>query len=288
MAARIQSSEKQEPSPPRSQPNSLQSPQTPMSRYYSQSIKSSTSENHVSSPEIKSPLTVQKSSNESTIGEQTLLAEAHIAGLLEASGRVKCVVEQTEQLRNEKMDALGEIEGEWINSTIADAESAADDLLSFINPLWNQSNKTGGLTPKERKSWKRRDCQTATKKETRMTLGYERLVTVFGHLKTIPPTSELAATERGQEAALAASGSPPVLAVAAELSCQTTVVSTIELPCPTKILELQTERAIPKIIVTQYEDDAIDVTSPDREDAPNFPPSYEIGQVKKDDELFFS
>jgi hypothetical protein len=302
MAARIQQpeekqsigqgpGEKQESSPPSSQPTSPQSPPSPTSRYYSQSVNSSPSENSPPSPEIESPSKVAKGTNGSTIADQTLSAEQHIAGLWEASGRVKCVVKQTEELRNEKMHALGEIEGEWISSTIADAESAANDLSSFMDPLWHQSNKIDGLTPKERKDWNRRHCQNAVKKETRMGLCYERLETVFGHLKTISPTSELAATEKEEEAALTASGSPPVVAVAAELSGQTTVVSTIELPCPTTISKLQTGRAIPTIIITQYEsdDDESDDQSPDHDDVPNFPPpSYESGQARKDDELFFS
>ena len=300
MAARIQNSgkkgtvrqgqiEKQDSSPsPRSQPNSPRSCRPLTSRYYSQSINSSSSESSSSSPDIESPSAVVKSSNRPAITEPTLSPEEHIAGLWEASGRIKCVVTQTAELRNEKLHALGEIEGEWINSTIADAESAANDLSSFVDPLWHQSNKIGGLTLKERKNWKRRDCQNALKKETRMTLCYERLETVFSHLKTISPRSELAATEKKEETTVMALESPPVVAVAAELSCQTTVVSTIELPCPATILKLQTERAIPKIIVTQYDGD--DDTSPDHEDTPNFPPpSYEAGEVKKDDdELFFS
>ncbi|KAJ5748326.1 uncharacterized protein N7511_010022 [Penicillium nucicola] len=309
MAARIQSSEMMDimcqkqiekqgsspspsPSPSsfRPQPNSPESPQSSKSRYYSQSISSSPES--PSSPRIKSPLTVGNPLNGSTaggpLGEQTLSAEAHINELWEASGRVKCVVKQTEQLRNDKMTELGEIEGEWISSTIADAEAAADDLASFIDPLWHQSNQTGSLTPKERKNWKRRDCPTALKKETRMALCYERLETVFGHLKSITSRSELASTEEEEEAELAAGGSPPVLRDTTEMSCQTTVISAIELPCPITILELQTEKAIPKIIVTQYEDEAIDVTSPHCEDAPNFPPSsYGSGPVKKNDELFF-
>jgi hypothetical protein len=299
MAARIQNSEKndkvrqgqiekQDSSlSSRSQPNSPQSSQSLTSRYYSQSIKFSPSESSSSSPDLESPSTIVKSSNRPTIAEPTLSPEEHIAGLWEASGRVKCVVTQTAELRNEKLRALGEIEGEWISSTIADAESAANDLSSFVDPLWHQSNKIGGLTLKERKNWKRRDCQNALKKETRMTLCYERLETVFGHLKTISPTSELAATEKKEEATVTALKSPPVVAVAAELSCQTTVISTIELPCPATILKLQTERDIPKIIVTQYDGDDDD-TSSGHDDIPDFPPSYEAGEVKKDDELFFS
>lgn len=300
MAARIQNSEekdrarqgqieKQDSSPsPRSQPNSPQTSQSLTSRYYSQSIKTSPSESSSSSPDLESSSTAVKSPNRFNIAEPTLSPEEHIAGLWEASGRVKCVVTQTAELRNEKLHALGEIEGEWISSTIADAESAANDLSSFVDPLWHQSNKIGGLTLKERKNWKRRDCQNALKKETRMTLCYERLETVFGHLKTISPTSELAATEKKEEATVTALESPPVVAVAAGLPCPTTVISTIELPCSTTTLKLQTERDIPKIVVTQYDGDDDD-TSPDHDDIPNFPPpSYEAGEVKKDDELFFS
>ncbi|KAJ5551401.1 hypothetical protein N7535_000649 [Penicillium sp. DV-2018c] len=163
----------------------------------------------------------ESSSAKSITSQSHLSPEQQIRGFYKAIVPVMSLVAQTKQLRNEKVASLGEIEDEWISSTIADAENAADELSAVLKPFWvNQSNCNG---------WNRDHYNRALKKESLMLLCHSRLETVFGHLRALKVTSSSADSS-----------------------------STVKLSGETQVFELSTslapaEQAVPKIIVTQWD-----------------------------------
>jgi hypothetical protein len=186
-----------------------------------------------------------------------------IGAFKEASGIVISLVEATKRLRDDKVHVLGEIELDWINSTIADAETAANDLSAFVTPFWFK----GQTEPYDHKTWTRRDYQRALKKESRAILSHTRVETVFGHLGPLPV--ELKSSDNGSkdEEFVASLG-------VSELGSSTRVVSVVELPGQSPVVGHQAKlpMPIPKIVVTQHDDD-IDDKSSVHNGSP--PPSYE-------------
>ncbi|KAJ5130889.1 uncharacterized protein N7515_006928 [Penicillium bovifimosum] len=177
--------------------------------------------------------TSSNTKTESSSGPKSITTQSHLSpeqqirGFYNAIVPVMSLVAQTKQLRNEKIASLGEIEDEWISSTIADAENAADDLSVLLKPFWvKQSNCNG---------WNRDHYNHASKKESWMLLCHSRVETVLGHLHALKVTSGSAVP----------SGTP----VISEISSETQIVSVFEVPSTPATVE----KAVPRIIVTQWD-----------------------------------
>ncbi|CAG8164883.1 unnamed protein product [Penicillium nalgiovense] len=208
----------------------------PQSRFYSP-------QSTASPPNPKTTsLSTKAASIKSTSASGLSLSLEQIRVFHEATVPVNSTVKQARQLRDDKRTALGEIELEWINSTITDAENAANDLAAFVKQFKQTS-------PQDRSSWKCRDYESTT-------LGKD-------------------------EGFFSPSEVSTALFPISELPCETSVISVFELPC---ISPAKTERPIPKIVVTQYDDDRDDneIYSHAGESPP---PSYEANGINSMAEL---
>lgn len=239
----------------------------PQSRFYSRELNSQ-STNSSPNPKTTSPSAKVKSIISASVTGPSLSTEEQIEEFYEATVLVNSTAKQTRQLRDDKRTDLGEIELEWINSTINDAENAANDLAAFANQFKQISHQN-------RSGWKRRDYEVALKKESHMLLSHGKLRTVLSHLGSLQTTL-------GKDKAFF---SPPKVSTVAspisELPCETSVISVFGLQClsPVKI-----ERPIPKIIVTQYDGDYDDNEIYSHTDE-SPPPSYDASGMNRMAEL---
>jgi hypothetical protein len=217
--ARIEDSKDHTTSEQQPEQKSSSLPHSPQSRFYS-----------------RAPSNAGTESPKSIATQSHLSPQQQIRGFYKAIVPVMSLVAQTKQLRNEKRASLGEIEAEWINSTITDAENAADGLSAFLKPFWVNQSKCNG--------WNRDHYNHASKKESCMLLCHSRVETVFGHLHALEMTS--APKDETIIAESTVSSGTPVIP---EPSGETQVISVFELPSsPANV-----EQAVPRIIVTQYD-----------------------------------
>ncbi|OQE46264.1 hypothetical protein PENCOP_c001G08142 [Penicillium coprophilum] len=237
------------------------------SRFYSRTLNSQPI-SPPPAPDTTSPSTKVKSIKSVSITVSSLSPDKQIEGLYEATKLVNSTVGQARNLRDDKRTALGDIELEWIDSTITEAESTVNDLAAFVK----QFRQT---RPKAHRSWKRRDFELALKKESRMLLSHDKLETVLGHLDSLSSTSSK------DESFFSPSEVPMVTHAIPELSSETSVISVFELP---GLSPMKDERPLPKIIVTQYDGDHDDnlIYSPIDETPP---PSYEASGMNSTAEL---
>lgn len=188
----------------------------------------------------------------------SLSPEEQIRGFYESTVLVNSTVEQTRQLRDDKRTALGEIEIEWINSTLADAENAANDLAAFVKQFKQ-------ISCQDRNSWKRRHYEVALRQESRMLLSHGKVEMVLNHLGSLPSTFG------NDKVFFSPSEVSTVAPATSELPCETSVISVFELP---SLSPVKAERPIPEIIVTQFDDEHDDNDIyPHTDESP--PPSYE-------------
>ncbi|CAG7924056.1 unnamed protein product [Penicillium olsonii] len=196
-----------------------------------------------------------------------------IRALYDAACTTSLLVDQTRRLRDDRSHILGEIELDWVNSTITEADETSKTLSSFIQPFWVAHCKDSDGEALERKTWTRRDIQRALKKESRMLQAHSKVETVFGHLVSLPAEMNISSAELKDVEGLALHG-------VSELPA-TRVVSVAELPGDSlpvlnNYAELSSPMAIPTIVVTQHDGDEDDDISM-RARSP--PPSYEISEV---------
>ncbi|KAJ5834917.1 hypothetical protein N7447_000943 [Penicillium robsamsonii] len=225
------------------------------SRFYSRILNSQPIN---PSPIPVSPSTKVPSIKSVSVSVSSLSPEEQIGGFYEATVLVNSTAEQTRHLRDDKRTVLGEIELEWIDSTITDAENGANDLAAFVNQFRQVRSRAHTI-------WKRRDYELALKKESRMLLSHEKLETVLGHLHSLPTTlSKDESFFSPSEVSMVAPAIP-------ELPSKTSVISLLELP---GLSHVEAERPIPKIVVTQHDGDHEDnVIYSHIDESP--PPSYE-------------
>ena len=241
-------------SPP-SSPGSAQSPRSSVSRFYSRSTNPSPT-NSSPSTTAQPSLTRTMAVKPKFLAKPSLPPMEQIRAFHEASVVVSSLVKETKQLRDDKKQALGEIELDWIDSTIADADKSASDLSAFVAPFWANQYKNKQIGSSNCKKWTRRDYQRAIKKESNMILSHSRVETVFVHLESLPV--ELNATRAGSkdEEFVASLG-------ISELASVTRVVSVVELSGQSPVTRHQAElpMPIPKIVVTQHDNDDDDMSS---------------------------
>jgi hypothetical protein len=117
--------------------------------------------------------------------------ELQIRELLNMTDNTFFQLHQAKQLRNSKSDLLGEIEHQWINSTINDALQSGQSLVKLLEPhRLDMVKRKGKITSSNKKRWKNEDCLKAYGKQSNLILHQERLDKVFTHLKNLAPAQE--------------------------------------------------------------------------------------------------
>ncbi|KAJ5526911.1 hypothetical protein N7513_011070 [Penicillium frequentans] len=146
-------------------------------------------------------------------------ADQQTKDLIELTKKIDTDLEQAKQLRDSKSSQLGEIEHNWINSTINDAKDSNQEMtqiLSFYRLI--AEKRKGKLGLSSRKRWRTQDCQRVREKYPRLVLHQSRLEKVLTHLATTPASPDFSPEE-------------PTGASLSELPlCEATVKSLVELP----------------------------------------------------------
>ncbi|QQK41225.1 hypothetical protein Pdw03_4079 [Penicillium digitatum] len=204
----------------------------PKVRFYSRALNLQ-STNSSPNPQTTSFFTKVKSIKSASVTTPSMNPEEQIKEFEEAIISFNSRVKQTRQLRDDKRTVLGDIELEWVNSTITDAENAATDLVALVKQFKQ-------ISPQDRSSWKRRNYEVALRTESRMLHSHDKVETVFNHLGSLPSTL-------GRDTAFFSPSE--VSKDALEIPYETSVTSVFELPCSSPV---KVERPIPKIIVTQH------------------------------------
>lgn len=231
---------------------------TPQSRFYSRALNSK-STNSSSNPKTTSLSTKAKRISSASVTGPSLSPEEQIRGFYESTVLVNSTVRQTRQLLDDKWTVLGEIEIEWINSTLTDAENAANDLAAFVKQFEQ-------ISPQDHNTWKRRQYEVALRQESRMLLSHGKVEMILNHLGSLPTTLS------NDKVFFSPSEVSTVASSISELPCETSVISVFELP---SLSPVKAEQPIPEIIVTQFDDehDDNDIYSHTDESPP---PSYEV------------
>lgn len=235
-----------------------------------------------------SPLSVDLSIKKRRPDEQ-------IRGLLKFTDHVSSQVKEAKRLRDSKSTQLGEIEHNWINSTIVDADDSARelaDLLELCRLDMAKRKGRGKISSKNRKHWKFQGRGRAEEKQSRLVRYQCRLDRVLNHLENLKLPLESPAHENAAETAAELSTTDPGAKSVAELSSDVSPHPVAELPSDmsqepkTSVVELpslsgtimrkpvpalaelpgdrtiiciqppQIARTIPKIIVTNTPDDS--------------------------------
>ncbi|KXG46986.1 uncharacterized protein PGRI_037320 [Penicillium griseofulvum] len=208
------------------------------SRFYSRALNSQPT-NPSSTPNTTSPSTKVKSTIPVSINGHSLSREEQIGGIHKTIVLVNSTAEQTRHLRDDKKTTLGEIELEWINSTITDTENAANDLAVFVKQFKQ-------ISPQDCSSWKCRDYELALEKRSRMLLSHGKLEAVLAHLGSLPTALSK------NEAFFSPSDVSAVTPAISQLPSETSFISVLELPA---LSPVKAEQPVPKIVVTQHDSD---------------------------------
>lgn len=255
-------------SPPSAPPSSPESTKS-TTRFYSQSTNSSPT----CSSAAKAPSSVAGTPTlqSTSLAGPSLSPIEEIRSLHDTISTSRSVAKQTKQLRDDRGHILGEIELEWINSTITEADKAVNDLSAIIKPYWAKQSKKPQMTTSDRKNWARRDYQHALKRQSRLLLCHSKLQTVLEHLESLPKELTVTSTEFKDVESLTPLG-------LSELSA-TGEISVAELSAESTLAELPVPVSIPRIIVTQYDNDN------DNDEVSSLPPgspppSYEMSEIR--------
>ncbi|KAJ6144803.1 hypothetical protein N7470_008698 [Penicillium chermesinum] len=224
-------------------------------------------------------------SSSSTIdlsSKKTKAADTQARALLDLTNELTGQLEEARQLRDLSYDQLGEIERQWVNTTITDADTANQELSHILEPLRIDMSKhrKGRLSSSSRKRWRAKDCERAQDKYSRVALQQGRLHKVIAHLSHFDQSqlSPQGTAEQPEELPIS-----PVIELATETERFESLPAITELPDdPIFIpLELNTGFAelpsdpspvrarpprpliprklqVPKIIVTQSPEDLLD------------------------------
>ncbi|KAJ5309753.1 uncharacterized protein N7443_002214 [Penicillium atrosanguineum] len=204
--------------------------------------------------------------------------EKQVLEIINLTDQVLYQAASAKQLKDFKPELLGEIEYNWIFSTISDADNAARDLAKLVEPYRLEILKCKGkLKSTTRKRWAIADSQLALEKRSRLGRFKNRLDRSIKHLTgdITPPTSpqqcdgvvyaELSPRESHQQgdsitiAELPANthDDPPFYdELPARLTYKSdSALSFAELPGDWPQVQLMPLTPIPKIIVTQPPDE---------------------------------
>jgi hypothetical protein len=159
--------------------------------------------------------------------------DEQIRGLLKFTDHVSSQVQKAKRLRDSKSTHLGEIEHNWINSTIVDADDSARELAALLELCRLDMAKRKGkgkISSTNRKQWKFQGRGRAEEKQSHLVRYQCRLDRVLDHLENLKIPQEIPAQEPAATTAAELSVAEPVAKSVAELSSDTTLVSVAELP----------------------------------------------------------
>lgn len=158
--------------------------------------------------------------------------DEQIRGLLKFTDHVSTQVQKAKRLRDVKSSQLGEIEHNWINSTIVDADDSARELAGFLEPCRSDMAKRKGkgkISSTNRKQWKFQGCGRAEEKQARLVRYQCRLDRVLRHLENLEISPKAPAQELGLKTTTELSVAEPA-AKSAELSSDAPPDAVAELP----------------------------------------------------------
>ncbi|KAJ6102201.1 hypothetical protein N7486_004628 [Penicillium sp. IBT 16267x] len=200
-------------------------------------------------------------------------ADQQTKDLIELSKRIDTDLGQAKRLRDSKSAQLGEIEHNWINSTITDAKDANQEMTQILDFYRLVAEKRKGkLNSSSRKRWRTQDCQRVREKYPRLVLHQSRLEKVLIHLTTTMSVSPDISPEEPTwgslstlplcEATVKSFVELPVeyeiaasLPVIAELPSEQALIG--ELPAVSSTIKRNRMLPVPKIIVTQVVEDLL-------------------------------
>lgn len=191
-------------------------------------------------------------------------AEEQIRDILNLTDQVMYQANHTMQLKTSKSYLLGEIELDWINSTILEASSAARDLAKLVEPYrLDMLKRKGKMRSAHRKSWSLVDYQSACERFSGLMVHREKLEIVSKHLQGVSELKQHSSNESSGEvvAELPETVEPcsSVMELHSEPASTTPQSDTtlVELPGKSPISKSQSLQPVPKIIVTQAPDDPL-------------------------------
>ncbi|KAF7719284.1 Uncharacterized protein PECH_004780 [Penicillium ucsense] len=170
------------PSQPGRTISSLSSPLTDLSTVSSMSSPSISSKTSPRGTGIDakafSPLAVDLSVEKRRPDEQ-------VRDLLNYTDHVLAQAQITRQLRDTKSALLGQVEHNWIHSTMTDAVDSAQELAEILEPCKQDMAKRKGkgkISSANRKQWKVRNRERAEERQARLIRYHCRLDQVYQHL----------------------------------------------------------------------------------------------------------
>lgn len=189
--------------------------------------------------------------------------EKQILKLLNWTDQVVYQASQARRLSNSQAESLGEIEYNWINSTVSDADNAARDLAKLVEPYrLDMLKHKGKMKSANRKRWTLQDSQLARERLSGLNLFQGKLNRAVDHLKGIicPLESprEIDGDIVAELPAETRENPPPYVGLPCEPSSfesqSTTIVA--ELP-ENSLVNVGSPTPLPKIIVTQPPDEIL-------------------------------
>jgi hypothetical protein len=118
--------------------------------------------------------------------------EKQVLNIIDSTDQVLYQAASAKQLKAFEPELLGEIEFNWVFSTISDADNAARDLAKLVEPYRLEILKhKGKLRSASRKRWTLEDSQLALEQQSRLALFQSRLERAVNHLTgdITPPIS---------------------------------------------------------------------------------------------------
>ncbi|KAJ5279067.1 hypothetical protein N7478_004439 [Penicillium angulare] len=151
--------------------------------------------------------------------------------LLELTSMVVSQLQQARGLRDSNSAQLGDIEHNWINTTVTDTEESVEGMSQILEPyrLVLQKRKKHNLNYSSRKRWKEHDCARARDKYPRLVLYQSRLEKVLSHLKNVDKAATKSPVNLAKDTFAELSMDSPAVKVA-ELPISTYEINRSELP----------------------------------------------------------
>ncbi|GLI78085.1 hypothetical protein PoHVEF18_006384 [Penicillium ochrochloron] len=195
----------------------------------------------VSSPSTASPQSPSQLGTDSTatsslsvdLSIQKRRPDEQVRALLKFTDHVSSQVQKATRMRDSKSTQLGEIEHNWINSTIVDADDSARELAALLELCRLDMAKRKGkgkISSTNRKQWKFQGRGRAEEKQSRLVRYQCRLDRVLDHLENLKIPQEVPAQEPAAKTAAELSVTISVAKSVAELSSDASPDPAAELP----------------------------------------------------------
>ncbi|KAJ5106638.1 hypothetical protein N7456_003313 [Penicillium angulare] len=151
--------------------------------------------------------------------------------LIELTTMIDSQLKQAKGLRDSNSAQLGDIEHNWINTTVTDTEESVEGMSQVLEPyrLVMQKRKKRNLNYSSRKRWKEHDCARARDKYPRLVLYQSRLEKVLSHLINVDKSPKNSPINLAKDPSAELSMDSPAVKVA-ELPISTCEVNPSELP----------------------------------------------------------